>query len=138
MIRPVGDVDGPESVHLASWPRPERSARDVELDSAVSLARRLVELGRAARAEARVKTRQPLSRALISSASHTRLGDELLAEVAAELNVGEVEAMSGGDDLIEYAVKANFRALGGPSRATHAAGRPRRSPQPITRRWLRP
>jgi len=111
VIHPV-DPGGPESVHLAPWPAADVALGDKDLDSAVALARRLVELGRAARAEAKVKTRQPLRRAMITSSSYHRLGDELRGEVAAELNVGELEPLSGGDGLVDFAVKANFRALG--------------------------
>ena len=46
----------------------------------VDLARRVTELGRAARAEAKVRTRQPLRRALVASTAHSRLGDELRAQ----------------------------------------------------------
>ena len=38
----------------------------------MALTRRLVELGRSARAEAKVKTRQPLGRALVPSAAFGR------------------------------------------------------------------
>ena len=118
------DPDGPESVHLASWPERCDDRRDAGLDGAVELARRLVELGRAARTEAKVKTRQPLARAVISSSSHARLPPELLDEVAAELNVASVEALSSDESLLAYFVKANFRSLGarfGPRTQTVAA-----------------
>ena len=55
----------PESVHLAAWPRVDGALVDDGLSAGVALARRLVELGRAARADAKVRTRQPLRRALV-------------------------------------------------------------------------
>ena len=58
------DAAAPESVHLADWPTYDAALIDDELERAMALTRRLVELGRAARAEAKVKTRQPLRRAL--------------------------------------------------------------------------
>ena len=77
------------------------------------LARRLVELGRAARADAKVRTRQPLRRALVASAAHGRLGEELRREIAEELNVGALEPLSAaGADLVDHSAKGNFRALG--------------------------
>ncbi|WYB30009.1 class I tRNA ligase family protein [Streptomyces sp. SM1P] len=66
LITPV-TPDAPESVHLASWPKAEVSAIDPTLSSQMALVRRLVELGRATRAESGVKTRQPLSRALVAA-----------------------------------------------------------------------
>ncbi|WP_152364816.1 isoleucine--tRNA ligase [Microlunatus speluncae] len=106
------DPNGPDSVHLASWPEPDTASRDEELDAGMQLAQRLVELGRSARSEAKIKIRQPLGRALIPTVSHDRLGPELLAEIAAELNLGTVESFTGAGDLVEYTAKGNFRALG--------------------------
>ena len=60
------EATGVESVHLAAWPDTGRADRP-ELSAQVALVRRVVELGRAARAASGVKTRQPLARALISA-----------------------------------------------------------------------
>jgi isoleucyl-tRNA synthetase len=112
------------SVHLAGWPRVEATLVDEELGAQMALARRLVELGRAARAEAGVRTRQPLRRALVGSAAWARLSEELRDEVAAELNVGTLEPLRrpeavdgdaagrGDTDLVDHSAKGNFRALG--------------------------
>ena len=103
----------PESVHLAAWPRIDGSLVDDELTAQMALTRRLVELGRAARAEAKVRIRQPLRRALVASSAWSRLSEELRREVAEELNVGVLEPLSSaGADLVDFAAKGNFRALG--------------------------
>jgi isoleucyl-tRNA synthetase len=99
-------------VHLAAWPRVDGALVDDALSAGVALARRLVELGRAARAEAKVRTRQPLRRALVPTAAWTRLGEELRSEVAEELNVGGLESLASAGDLVDHAAKGNFRALG--------------------------
>ena len=57
-----------DSVHLQPWPEPDPAAVDAQLGEQMALVRRLVELGRAARAESGVRTRQPLARALVSAA----------------------------------------------------------------------
>jgi isoleucyl-tRNA synthetase len=106
------DETAPPSVHLAGWPSYDESLVDDGLERAVAQTRRLVELGRAARAEAKVRTRQPLARALIPSAAYTALGDDLRAEVAAELNVETVESFASAGDLVDHAAKGNFRTLG--------------------------
>ncbi|MFP5415663.1 MAG: isoleucine--tRNA ligase, partial [Actinomycetes bacterium] len=109
----VAAVPGsPESVHLASWPTTDAEGDDPGLVAAMELTRRLVELGRGARSEAQVKTRQPLRRLLVPGSSFARLNEELLAEIAAELNVGVVESFASAGDLVDYAAKGNFRALG--------------------------
>jgi isoleucyl-tRNA synthetase len=102
--------DGPDSVHLASWPDPDESLTDNALNQQMQLARRLVELGRAARASSKVKTRQPLARALVSAPGYAELPPELLAEITDELNVRAVESLQGA--LVDRVVKPNFRALG--------------------------
>ena len=106
------DPAEPDSVHLASWPTADESLIDARLGHSMELTRRLVELGRAARAEAKVKTRQPLARALVGSAARTQLDDELVAEVCAELNIGAVETFNAAGDIVDYSAKANFRSLG--------------------------
>ncbi len=112
LVRPVR-ADAPESVHLTAWPSYDEAAVDDALAAQVGLARRVVELGRAARAEAKVRTRQPLGRALIGAAAWSGLPEALRREVAEELNVLDLQGLSdGGDTLVEYAVKPQFRALG--------------------------
>jgi isoleucyl-tRNA synthetase len=107
-------ADGaPESVHLAEWPHADSSLIDEKLSADMALARRLVELGRSARAAASVKIRQPLARALAGAAGFGSLPDELRTLVAEELNVHVLEPLAGmGAGLIEYQVKPNYRALG--------------------------
>ena len=110
-VRPV-DTSAADSVHLAHWPAYDAAALDPDLESGMALARRLVELGRSARAEAKVRTRQPLARALVASSTYDALPPELRAEVAAELNVADVESFASAGDVVDHAVKPNFRALG--------------------------
>jgi isoleucyl-tRNA synthetase len=104
----------PESVHMSSWPVLRRVAGvATALDASVQQARRVVELGRSARAEAKVRTRQPLRRVLVGSGAWAALSDDLRAEVAAELNVGSVDSLADvGGGLVDHSAKANFRALG--------------------------
>ncbi|MBK9741317.1 MAG: isoleucine--tRNA ligase [Actinobacteria bacterium] len=112
LFRPTDD-DAPSSVHLASWPEPDVSLVDVELTERMGLVRRLVELGRAARASSAVRTRQPLARALISAPGWSELPADLRGQVAEELNVLALESLvddTGG--LVDISVKANFRTLG--------------------------
>jgi isoleucyl-tRNA synthetase len=103
----------PDSVHLASWPEVDGALVDDELADQMALVRRLVELGRAARATSSVRTRQPLGRALVAATGWERLPADLRAEVSDELNVGELIALGAtAGDLVDVSVKANFRALG--------------------------
>ncbi|MGK5532902.1 isoleucine--tRNA ligase [Streptomyces sp. URMC 129] len=103
----------PDSVHLASWPEADPKLIDADLSQDMLLVRRLVELGRATRAESGVKTRQPLSRALVAAQGFELLGDDLREQIAEELNVASLAALSEmGGSLVDTTAKANFRALG--------------------------
>ena len=107
-----------------------------ELGEQMALVRRLVELGRAARAESGVKTRQPLARALVAAPGWAALPAELRREVADELNVGRAgRARPDAGDLVDVTVKPNFRALGKRFGPKHPGRAPRRSRPPTPRRW---
>ena len=107
------DPQAPRSVHLSRWPAGDEAVVDETLRRQTATARRLVELGRAARAAAKVRTRQPLRRAIVSSTTWSALPAELRADVCEELNVGALEPLASDDrDLVEFTVKPSFRALG--------------------------
>jgi isoleucyl-tRNA synthetase len=102
-----------DSVHLAEWPEVDPGARDDRLVEQVALVRRLVELGRSARTSAKVRTRQPLARALVAAPGWEQLPADLVAEVADELNVAELDEIGAvGTDLVDVSVKVDFRAVG--------------------------
>lgn len=76
----------PESVHLSDWP--ESGNFDKKLLYQMRVAREFINEGLSQRAEARIKVRQPLSRAEIEGA--IPIPDEMKAIIAEELNVKEV------------------------------------------------
>ena len=79
----------------------------------MSLARRLVELGRAARADAKVRTRQPLRRALVAvgGVGPARRRAARRGRRGAQRRLARA-AVLGRRDLVDHAAKGNFRALG--------------------------
>ena len=102
-----------ESVHLAEFPISNHKLIDEELSNSVALSRRLVELGRSARAESKVKIRQPLGRALIAAAGWQKMPIEIQSDIADELNILEIADISAaGADLVDISIKANFKSLG--------------------------
>jgi isoleucyl-tRNA synthetase len=112
LIRPV-DPSAAESVHLADFPIADTAWINKELSAQVALTRRIVELGRAARAESSIKIRQPLGRALIAATGWSALPNEMKEQIAEELNVIHLEDIADADgDLVDISVKANFRTLG--------------------------
>jgi isoleucyl-tRNA synthetase len=106
----LGQTD--RSVHLADWPEADLSAIDDELEAEMSLARTLVSLGRKARSEAKIGVRQPLSRAIALLGRDVTLRDDVLQQIADELNVKRFEVVTSLEGLLSYHVVPNFRALG--------------------------
>ncbi|GGI04351.1 isoleucine--tRNA ligase [Egicoccus halophilus] len=107
------DGQAPPSVHLTDFPVAAGEWADESLRQAMGTARRVVELGRQARTTSAVKVRQPLARALVTVPEAERVGlATLVADIADELNVKQVELADGTGDLVERSLKPNFRALG--------------------------
>ena len=90
--------DQPESVHLADFPVADTDKIDQHLAADVRLIMRVSSLGRAARSEAGIKVRQPLSRLIIKVASERqkRALKHLAPQVMEEVNVKTLEVV---DDM---------------------------------------
>jgi isoleucyl-tRNA synthetase len=106
------NLDGTEpSVHLCDFP--EAGERDEQLEWEMGVVRDAVELGRAARAHAKLKVRQPLREAVVVAAEREREAIEALQRlVTEELNVKSIRYVSEADELGRFEVKPNYRALG--------------------------
>ncbi len=90
--------DQPASVHLADFPVADMDKVDRHLADDIRLIMRVSSLGRAARSEAGIKVRQPLSRLLVKVASerHKRALKHLAPQVLEEVNVKALEVV---DDM---------------------------------------
>jgi isoleucyl-tRNA synthetase len=109
----VADPTAAPSVHLTDFPIADKSLINFDLNSQVAMTRRVVELGRSARAESAIKIRQPLQRALISAAGWSTLPADMKEQIADELNVIDLADIADADgDLVDISVKANFKSLG--------------------------
>jgi len=100
------------SVHLADWPAADETAIDDDLEAEMSVARILVSLGRKARSDAKIGVRQPLPRAIALLGRDVVLRDEIVQQIADELNVKRFEVVTSLEGLLSYRVVPNFRALG--------------------------
>jgi isoleucyl-tRNA synthetase len=104
------EVSDYDSVHLVDWPRAQLERRDEDLEASMAVARRLTSLGRSARAEAGVKVRQPLARALVFvPASSPRPPDGVVEE---ELNVDHLEYGRELAEVLSFELVPNFRTVG--------------------------
>ena len=106
------NLDGSESsVHLCDYPEPGQ--RDRQLEWQMDVARDAVELGRAARAQAGVKVRQPLGEAIVVARDAERAAIERFEPlVLEELNVKRLRYVSEADELGHFELRPNYRALG--------------------------
>jgi isoleucyl-tRNA synthetase len=109
----VADPHVATSVHLTDFPVSDKALINPELNKQVAMTRRVVELGRSARAESGVKIRQPLQRALISASGWSTLPPEMKEQISDELNVLDLADIADADgDLVDVSIKANFKSLG--------------------------
>ncbi len=107
------DTAAPESVHLCDWPVADEEAVDEDVTFAMECARRVVELGRAARNAAAVKNRQPLAEVAVAAAARERVALARLADIVTdELNVKELRLLGDPGELLAYALKPNLKLLG--------------------------
>jgi isoleucyl-tRNA synthetase len=103
----------PDSVHLRDFPEPDPALADPELEAGMEAVRLTVELGRAARAQAKAKVRQPLRRAVIvANEAEREVIEARAALVTAELNVKELDFVTDEAELVSYTAKPNYRSLG--------------------------
>jgi isoleucyl-tRNA synthetase len=110
MWRDLTGAADDDSVHLADWPVAVSTLFDPELEAQMALARRLTSLGRAARSEAGVKVRQPLSRALVFLPPDA---PEILRDIVAdELNVDEIDTGDELSDVLTFELVPHFPTLG--------------------------
>jgi isoleucyl-tRNA synthetase len=112
VVKPA-DASAADSVHLTNFPITDKALINLELNAQVAMTRRVVELGRAARAESAIKIRQPLQRALISAPGWAKLPSDMREQIADELNVIDLADIADADgDLVNISVKVNFKSLG--------------------------
>ncbi len=103
------DAAAPESVHFCDFPVVNPAWIDRELEANMARVLGIVALGRACRATAGVKNRQPAPALLVEGAA---LPASLTALVADELNVKAVEFIESAGDLVSYKVKPQLKTLG--------------------------
>jgi isoleucyl-tRNA synthetase len=101
------------SVHLESYARDRRPRAQPDLERGMAAVQRLATLGRAAREEAGIKVRQPLSRLVCVVPEQAGFVlDGLVSLLASELNVKQVDFASSADSLVTLEARPNFRSLG--------------------------
>jgi len=110
-------VDDPRaSIHLEAYPDSDRNAVDLDLESIMAAAQKVVGTGRSLRQDSGLRTRQPLSRLVLHSdddrASRLQSDQRLKAILKEELNLKAIDLVDDPRSVAILSGKANFRALG--------------------------
>jgi isoleucyl-tRNA synthetase len=108
------DPDAPPSVHLARWPEFDADRIDERLIADTQALLRAVSLGRAARKNANVKVRQPLSEIWVRAGSPAEIEGvrRFEDELADELNIKTIRYLDTSADFVDYRLKPNLRLVG--------------------------
>ena len=93
-----------ESVHLTDFPIADEAKINDKLNGEVELAMKISSLGRAARAKAGIKVRQPLDRALVGveTEGEKKALKNLATEVMEEINVKQLVILSRAKEQEEF------------------------------------
>jgi isoleucyl-tRNA synthetase len=98
-------VGAKQSVHLTDFPTPNEAGISDRLNSDVELAMKISSLGRAARAKAGIKVRQPLRKAVVSLATvgEKEALQSLVTEVTEEINVKQLVVVTEAKERERFA-----------------------------------
>jgi isoleucyl-tRNA synthetase len=108
------DRTAPESVHLAAWPVYDTALVDEKLNADMHMVMNLASLGHAARNQAAIKVRQPLSEISFSvtNTEQAQALEQYADLLADELNVKKVRALGSAGEAISYSLKPLPKQLG--------------------------
>jgi isoleucyl-tRNA synthetase len=103
LLRSVNPEAG-ESVHLSDFPIADETKINDKLNSDVELAMKISSLGRAARAKAGIKVRQPLGKAMVGveTEEEKKALESLATEVMEEINVKQLVVLSEAKGQEEF------------------------------------
>jgi isoleucyl-tRNA synthetase len=108
------EVSGPDSVHLADFPKVELAAIDAVLEHQMELARTIVSIVLALRNQARINVRQPLPRILVVTGPKVtrEVVERVRPLILEEVNVKTIEYVEGTSHLVRRTAKPNYARLG--------------------------
>lgn len=105
------NLTGEISVHLADYPVVNEELISKDVEERMDLVRDLVGLGRAARAQAKIKVRQPLQKILVDGKYEDLISD-LVPLIEEELNIKEVVFEKNLKDFMNFSLKPDFKTAG--------------------------
>ncbi|MBR1455177.1 MAG: isoleucine--tRNA ligase [Lachnospiraceae bacterium] len=109
LVKSVDDA-APISIHMCSYPKYNDEFIDSMLDEEMETTIKIVELGRSARNEAKIKNRQPLKKMLVKTS--VPLDNYYQNIIASELNIKTVEFHDDLQDYTSYVFKPQLKTVG--------------------------
>ena len=104
------DKSAPESIHLCDYPQVNEQLIDKKLEVDMDEVLDIVVLGRAARNEANIKNRQPISDMYVKS---DNVLDKFYTDIIKdELNVKQVSFRDDVEDFVNYTFKPQLKTVG--------------------------
>ena len=97
------------SVHLETFPKADTKRINLELSNKMRTVLNCANLARACRSSSNIKIRQPLSKMYLAGCDLT---PDLVAVLADELNVKEVELIQKASEFIDYNLKPQLKTVG--------------------------
>lgn len=109
----AGDSVAPSSVHLVDWPVVDQTLINPDLEAETRLIQRVVNLGRSAREQAKIRVRQPLGTIYVRvpDADQERL-IRLGYQALEELNVKALRPLAAESDMLRTIVTPKMSVLG--------------------------
>ena len=106
--------DANVSVHLAQFPEVDPTSIQPELEHRMHLARTISSIVLSLRNKSSINVRQPLSRILVVTGAHVQneAVEAVRDIIRDEVNIKDIEYISGASDVVNRSAKANFKALG--------------------------
>lgn len=109
LVRSV-DENALESIHMCDFPKYDKKYNFAEIEQEMDAIRKVVILGRAARNEANIKNRQPLSKLFIQT--DNKINADYVNIILEELNIKDVELTKDASGFISYNFKPQMRTMG--------------------------
>lgn len=109
LVRSV-DENALESIHMCDFPKYDEKYIFAEIEQEMDAIRKVVILGRAARNEANIKNRQPLSKLFIQT--DNKINADYVNIILEELNIKDVELTKDASGFISYNFKPQMRTMG--------------------------
>ncbi len=109
LVRSV-DENALESIHMCDFPKYNDKYNFAEIEQEMDAIRKVVILGRAARNEANIKNRQPLSKLFIQT--DNKINADYVNIILEELNIKDVELTKDASGFISYNFKPQMRTMG--------------------------